>query len=234
VTWSTRRCGGWTPRAQRFYSAALHAPAEPGRAVALGFASAADDPEQEFAARTGFGVHGGQPRPTTMLGYAVPDVDAAAALVRAAGGTAGEAADRPYGRVADCVDDQGVPFALISGAVAAGPVRGLDYAEFRVPDAGRARAFYGTVLGWRFVPGSEAGYWHPATADGELTSPLSGLVGGYPEAAVVPTFRVSDAAAAVAAVREAGGTATDPVPGRHRVGVQCVDDQGGTFAVAEG
>ena len=98
-----------------------------------------------------------------MLCYSVPDVDAAVALVRAAGGTANEPADTPYGRLADCVDDQGVPFALTSAGAPrrTRPSRaGLSYLELQVPDATAARAFYSTVLGWRFTPGTEPGHWH--------------------------------------------------------------------------
>ena len=57
---------------------------------------------------------------------------------------------------------------------------------------------------------------------------MFGLVGGAAEARVVPTFRVADVAAAVAAVRAAGGEAADG-DGSPRGGVPCVDDQGTPF-----
>lgn len=164
---------------------------------------------------------------TLMCCYEVADVDGAVAAARAAGGTADEPRDEPYGRTADCVDDQGIPFALHTGAgtpLLAGP---LTYVELRVPDAGRARAFYGTVLGWGFQPGNAPGYWHPQRPEGGFTAPVAGLVGGAARARVVPTFSVPDVAAAVAAVRAAGGEAEAPADGYG--GAPCVDDQGAPF-----
>lgn len=219
----------WTPdvdRAARFY---------PG---VLGWTVARDHDGRGVRVEDRSPHLGMYPRdglPTTMLCYAVSDVDGAVELVRAAGGSAEDPTDEPFGRAALCVDDQGIPFSLatLGGAPATAGPGDLDYVEIRVPDAGRARAFYGTVLGWRFVPGGDAGYWHPAGADGELTSPTSGLVGGYPEATVVPTFRVPDVAAAVSAVRAAGGTATDPEVGRHGISAACTDDQGAPLILAQ-
>ena len=60
------------------------------------------------------GMYGGQESSTTLCCYAVPDVDATVALVRAAGGTAEEPTDEPFGRTASCVDDQGGPFAVFA------------------------------------------------------------------------------------------------------------------------
>jgi uncharacterized glyoxalase superfamily protein PhnB len=166
------------------------------------------------------------PRAGLMCCYEVTDVDAAVAAVRAAGGTADDPRDEPHGRTADCVDDQGIPFALHTGYYPPLPESPLAYAELRVPDATRARAFYGTVLGWGFEPGSAAGYWHPRRPDGGFPAPMFGLVGGAAEARVVPTFRVPDVAAAVAEVRAGGGEAT---AGDDRGGAPCVDDQGLPF-----
>lgn len=159
-----------------------------------------------------------------FLVYAVPDVDAAVAVVRAAGGTAGDPEDREYGRVADCVDDQGVPFAVHAGG--GEPVGPPVHVEFRVPDVGRARAFYGTVLGWGFVPAAHApGSWN-RTIGGERTRPRTALSGGHRDAVVVPTWDVPDLDAAVAAVRAAGGTAGDPVQRPFGLVSDCLDDQG--------
>jgi len=44
--------------------------------------------------------------------FAVPDVRAAVARVREAGGTATDPAFAGYGTSADCTDDQGAPFWL--------------------------------------------------------------------------------------------------------------------------
>jgi uncharacterized glyoxalase superfamily protein PhnB len=164
---------------------------------------------------------------TLMCCYEVADVEAAVTLVRAAGGTAGEPREEAHGHTADCVDDQGIPFAVHAGHTPpmTGPLR---YIELRVPDALRARAFYGTVLGWGFQPGSIDGYWHPQSADGGLTFPVTGLLGGADRATVVPTFGVADVAEGTARVRAAGGEVA-PRDGRRYGGARCVDDQGAAF-----
>jgi predicted enzyme related to lactoylglutathione lyase len=59
------------------------------------------------------GVGGGNVRSATLPMWTVADIDAAVARVRAAGGTVvAEPAQRPYGREAECTDDQGSPFYL--------------------------------------------------------------------------------------------------------------------------
>ncbi|MFC4946142.1 VOC family protein [Pseudonocardia sp. GCM10023141] len=190
--------------------------------------------------RTHLGMFGGQQQPSLFPCFAVPDVDVAVVLVRAAGGTAEDPVTEEFGRVAGCVDDQGLQFAMYSAPAASMTAGGdaaeivpgaveLDYAELRVPDATRARAFYGTVLGWRFVPGADPGYWHMEVAAGGHTRPMTGLAGGHDEPSVLPTFTVPDLEAAVAAVRVAGGTATDPAGTRHGTSAACTDDQGAPF-----
>ena len=47
-----------------------------------------------------------------QLSYRVDDIAAAVERVRAAGGRAGEPDRKPYGLLADCVDDQGATFRL--------------------------------------------------------------------------------------------------------------------------
>ncbi|MCO1653982.1 VOC family protein [Pseudonocardia humida] len=222
----------WTPdveAAERFYTAVLGW-------TATGVRGGRGRRIEGLA--THLGMWGGRPRPTLMPCWAVPDADDAAALVRAAGGTTDEPVDEPYGRVVECADDQGQPFALFTppGGPGAGPPapRGpgdLTYYELRSPDPTRSRAFYSTVLGWRFHPGTDAGYWHPLV-DGGWPAPSCGLVRGE-TTVVVPWFRVTDAAAAAAAVRAAGGTATAPAPGREGLVAECVDDQGAPFCLVQ-
>ncbi|RTL67260.1 MAG: glyoxalase [Pseudonocardiaceae bacterium] len=181
------------------------------------------------------GMYGGQD-PTTMCCYAVDDVDATVTLVRAAGGTAEEPTDEPFGRTASCVDDQGIPFAVFApepgstrpDTTATGT---LTYLTIEVPDAGRARAFYGTVLGWGFRPGRVPEGWHAVSRSGDDVSPTTGLFGGAGAASVVPMFVVDDVAAAVAAVRAAGGAADDPADAGYGVSARCTDDQGAAFWV---
>jgi predicted enzyme related to lactoylglutathione lyase len=44
--------------------------------------------------------------------YSVDDIEVAVAVVRTAGGQAGEIERQPYGLTASCRDDQGLPFFL--------------------------------------------------------------------------------------------------------------------------
>ena len=108
------------------------------------------------------GLWGGQERSTLFLCFAVEDVASAVERVRDAGGRAQEPAQAPYGLGADCVDDQGVPFALFQPPAGLPPGRprapagghgDLAYVTMEVVDSARTRAFYGAVLGWRFTPG---------------------------------------------------------------------------------
>lgn len=58
------------------------------------------------------GLSGGHARPEGWLCYRVADIDTAVQRVRGLGGEAGEPADQPYGRLAECADDQGMRFHL--------------------------------------------------------------------------------------------------------------------------
>ncbi|HYH33276.1 MAG TPA: VOC family protein [Pseudonocardia sp.] len=178
------------------------------------------------------GFSGGHPRPTLMACYAVPDVDAAAGAVRRAGGQAGDPADQPYGRVADCVDDQGLPFALWTGPLGSGRAGGLAHLALRVPDARRAMAFYAAVLGWTFTPARVADGWTVRAGDAQ-PRPRTSVWGGHAEAAAVPTFRVPDLAAAVRAAREAGGTGGEPQQRPFGLAADCADDQGLTVQLVQ-
>ena len=68
--------------------------------------------------------------------------------------------------------------------------------------------------------------------DGGWPAPSCGLVEG-PATVVVPWFRVADIAAAVGAVRTAGGTAGDPAAGREGLVAECADDQGALFCLVQ-
>lgn len=211
--------------AQRFYAAVL------GWTTTAG---SAPQGRQVTNLATPLGIWGGRPRGTLFVCWAVPDVDAAVELVRAAGGTAEAPTDEPYGRLANCVDDQGLAFAVFTppGGPGAAPDTTrpgeLTYLILQLPDSGRARAFYGTVLGWRFVPGRAAGNWNVLVDSGD-THPRAGLSSGPGEPTVVPMFAVADIAAAVVAVRAAGGTADDPALAGYGTSSACVDDQDAQF-----
>ncbi|PXY34870.1 glyoxalase [Prauserella coralliicola] len=58
------------------------------------------------------GLWGGQPYAGWKMMYAVDDLDAAVERVRTVGGEVREVKQEPYGRTADCVDNQNVEFWL--------------------------------------------------------------------------------------------------------------------------
>ena len=58
------------------------------------------------------GLAGGAPEPGIRLYFAVDDVDAAVAKIRALGGEATDTQEVSSGWIADCKDDQGVPFSI--------------------------------------------------------------------------------------------------------------------------
>jgi len=58
------------------------------------------------------GVSGGHQRATAVPVWHASDVAAAVARARAAGGTATEPHQEPYGRIAECQDDQGTRFSI--------------------------------------------------------------------------------------------------------------------------
>lgn len=102
------------------------------------------------------------------------------------------------------------------------------------PDLARARAFYGTVLGWRFSPGPverqgnqvdevipQVGLWSGPQPDG---STVHGAVVG---------FRVDDLARAVARVTDLGGSVIGPRREPYGFVADCVDDQGMVFYLHE-
>lgn len=169
--------------------------------------------------------------PTLYCCYAVDDAEAAVAVVRAAGGSAQDVEQSPYGPLAECVDDQGIPFAVNQAVGGPAAPAAVGYLELRTPDTTRARAFYGSTLGLRYLPGTAEGYWHP-DRDGELTSPVAGLTAG-PAATVVPGFPVADLDAALAAVTAAGGRSGVPTAAGHQRIAECSDDQGFTFTLLE-
>lgn len=188
------------------------------------------------------GILGGQEGSTLFVCYAADDLDSAVDRVRAAGGTASEPRDEPYGRTADCTDDQGTRFALNESAGAPavkesgggsresnGTGQGdLGYLTHLVADSKRTRDFYSAVLGWTYRPGGMDDGWEV-----EDVTPMTGLAGGSDEPAGVPMWRVDDIAAAVARVRRAGGTATEPEEKPYGQLSECSDDQGTRFYLGQ-
>ncbi|MFC4586779.1 VOC family protein [Sphaerisporangium corydalis] len=169
--------------------------------------------------------------------YHVDDVRAAVERVRAAGGRAEEPSREAYGLISGCTDDQGIPFAVYEDSgedrPAATSRQGeVVYLTVEVPDASAARAFYGSVLGWEFTPGGVQDGWRVRVADSEAR-PMAAIWGGRERAAVVAMYAVDDIGAAVARVRAAGGTSTDPERMPYGVTAECRDDQGIPFQMGQ-
>ena len=215
-------------RAADFYASVLGWP----------YGEVSSGPSRQVAGATPHhGLWGGQERSTLFLCFAVDEMDAALERVRAAGGSTEAPARQDYGLVAMCRDDQGAPFSLYEAPPGDPGVRGpangarhgdVSYITMEVRDSGRARAFYGAVLGWQFAPGRVTDGWRV-----EDVVPMTGMHGGHDMATVVPMYRVDDVAAAVERVRAAGGTSTDPERRPYGVTAECTDDQGTRFYLGE-
>ncbi|MGI8761880.1 MAG: VOC family protein [Jatrophihabitantaceae bacterium] len=169
--------------------------------------------------------------------FAVIDLAAALDRLRAAGGEAGEIERHPWGTVAECLDDQGTALRLHEAPADADDTPppatgrragGASYLTLEVVDSARARAFYGAVLDWRFAPGRVEDGWQV-----QDTAPMTGLSGGNERATAVPVWTVPDVAAAVAAVRRHGGSASEPHHEPYGTVSECVDDQGLRFGLVE-
>jgi predicted enzyme related to lactoylglutathione lyase len=166
-----------------------------------------------------------------VLAFRVDDIPAAVERVRQAGGTATEPAERPYGLEADCTDDQGLKFYLhqLPGGGRPAPANGglegdVSYVSLLVPDLERSRTFFAAVLGWSSPPGLSGGIQVTGT------TPMIGLsTAGDRTPGAVLSYRVDDIEAAVSRVRDAGGTATDPVDRQYALEADCTDDQGIPF-----
>lgn len=156
------------------------------------------------------------------------DVDAAIERAVAAGATLERPArDEPYGRtgvIADIFGHRWMVQQPVNRPAAPSRQGDVEYFTMRVPDEMRAAAFYGAVLGWETTPGR-------VDRGRQITNvhPLGGFWGGADTATVQLMYRVDDIAAAIARVRELGGTATEPERMPYGLSADCVDDQGQPF-----
>ncbi len=183
------------------------------------------------------GVHGGHDHNTLFLCFVVDDIDGALRRVVVAGGRADDPTVEPHGLTAMCVDVEGTSFSLYQpppgrrdGRLPANGQRHGDvsYITMEVGDSVAVRAFYEAVLGWHFSPGHVDDGWGP-----DDVVPMTGLHGGHEVTTVLPMYRVDDIAAAVARVRAAGGSATDPESHPYGLTSECVDDQGTRFYLGQ-
>lgn len=222
----------WVPdvvRAANFFASVLDWRYRPG---------SGDQARQVEGLTLHHGLLGGVRPATLFCCFAVDSVTAAVARVRDAGGRAEEPHAEPYGLISDCTDDQGVRFALFEppGGVASPGSPGrpatrngdLSYVTLEVVDSQRTRAFYASVLGWRYSPGHVPDGWQV-----DNVAPMAGIRGGQAVATGVPMYRVDDIGAAVAAIRAAGGTASDPESQPYGITATCTDDQGTRFYLGQ-
>ena len=216
---------GNAERAARFFS------------VVLGWRVAARDGRFQVEGQSlHHGIISAPGHSTLYLAFAVRDIADAVRRVGEAGGEAGEVATEPWGLSCMCTDDQGTRFAVYQPAegVAARPGErrpssrpgDLAYVTMEMPDSARARSFYESVLGWHFSPGSVPDGWHV-----EGPHPMVGMSGGHQDVTFVPMYEAGDIGAAVARVREAGGTATGPEARPYGLSSECTDDQGTRFGL---
>ncbi|HEV2778729.1 MAG TPA: VOC family protein [Actinophytocola sp.] len=177
------------------------------------------------------GISGGAREPRIDASFLVRDAKATVGRIRELGGSAPDPREYPSGWSAECTDDQGGRFGIWQPSAdyaPAGPAKPGDgdlfYFVLPTADDGKAKRFYGALLGWEFTTGTHPRGWNIANIE-----PPGGLFGAGAAGPISVYFQVPDIEAAVAAVRAAGGTA-DPVE-TNKVGwhAACRDDQGTQF-----
>lgn len=165
--------------------------------------------------------------PSQSLYLRVTDVDTTVARAVDAGARIERApADYDYGRNGVIVDPSGHRW-MVSSSPAPSPATRhgeVGYLTYAVPDADRAKAFYGAVLGWRFSPGRVENGWQI-----EGTAPMSGMWGGAGQPRIQPLFHVDDLDTALATVRAHGGQGGEPEQQPYGLSAECTDDQGARF-----
>lgn len=97
----------------------------------------------------------------------------------------------------------------------------LYYFTLSTPDLAKAQVFYGAVLGWTFDDPNNGHIGNISAPPGSAHGAAEGTTDLY--------FVVNDIHAAVARVREMGGTAEEPVLYDSGAAATCVDDQGTRF-----
>ncbi|MEV6262640.1 VOC family protein [Streptomyces sp. NPDC051784] len=109
----------------------------------------------------------------------------------------------------------------------------ISFFELGVADPERARTFYAGLFGWDFAPGTTEGGGYAIRTFGTP----GGVHGGDAGARPYVFFRVDDLPAAMARVRELGGTVADEADGDEETAARfgrfrmCQDDQGSPFGL---
>ena len=170
---------------------------------------------------------------------AVEDVDALVERVRELGGEvlAGPLDVEQAGRMAAVADPTGAAVELWqareqAGAARVNEVGHMVWNELASPDPGRAREFYGALLGWEVEP-EETGYGvirREGTPNGGIRPQQD-----HEPAHWLVYFTVGSCDDAVAAVRSGGGSViTGPLDTQTGRVAAVRDPQGAAFAVFEG
>lgn len=182
------------------------------------------------------GLHSVAGAPTLFCCYAVTDLAGARQSIEVGGGVVGEEREFDFGTVLDATDPAGAAFAVYTPTPGSprpslngtGPGE-LSYLTYEVPDSAAFKAFYSRFLFWAFEPGRVDDGWGVLGAH-----PMSGVAGGAERNVAVPMWAVADIDAAVARVREAGGTVIDePSQQSYGKSALCTDDQGSRFYLGE-
>ena len=216
----------WTPDADR--AAAFY-----GRVLGWTY-----DPQTRQVTNTGqrIGIFSVPDRHTLFCCYAVADLSGARESILRGGGTVDEIQQFDFGTVLGATDPQGIEFAVFRPApdeprpkLNGGGPGELSYITYEVADSAAFRAFYSQVLFWTFEPGRVEDGWQVSG-----THPMAGVAGGNTGVVTVPMWTVDDIEAAVARVREAGGTVIDePSQQSYGISALCTDDQGTRFYLGE-
>ncbi|MDY6808517.1 MAG: VOC family protein, partial [Actinomycetota bacterium] len=181
------------------------------------------------------GLRGPQPGQVSVsLMLAVDDADAAVAAAERGGAAVTREPYEGYGhRTGTIVDPFGHRWMLTGPSTVGSPAdanrirRGdIVYMSLQTPDAARAAAFYGAVLGWEYDPQSRQ-----VTNLGHRLGISD--AGGYGSNTLFCVYAVDDFETARAAIRAAGGSAADHVDevGDGARVLDAVDDQGVAFSV---
>jgi uncharacterized glyoxalase superfamily protein PhnB len=216
----------WTPDADRaaaFYGHVLGWTYDP-------------DTHQVTNTKQRIGIYSVAGQPTLFCCYAVADLAGARQSIVDGGGTVDQLEQFDFGTLSGATDSQGTSFGVfqpnpgqprpeLNGS---GPGE-LSYITYEVTDSSAFRAFYSRVLFWTFEPGRIDDGWQV-----EQTHPMAGIAGGSTQQVTVPMWTVEDVDAAVARVREAGGTVIEePSQQAYGKSAQCTDDQGTRFYLGE-
>jgi hypothetical protein len=182
--------------------------------------------------------------PNWLLYISVDNADATVASSLEHGGSAmSPAFDIPnVGRMAVLQDPVGAIVAIFQsghhkGVGIYGENGAFCWADLQTPDRDRSAKFYGTVFGWKLLPGKDKdmnGYLHIVSGDQ--------YIGGFPEPRNLPPsvmphwlayIQCADCAAQTAKVKELGGSIIVPattVEGQLHYSV-VADPQGAVFAL---